>query len=218
VRCDSWLPFEPPASPTRRHLPPRSEIEVPLRGKALRDKVVLRIIAIDRALHFVLLAGLAALLLVFASHVQSLHRLFIRVVADYGGRGRIPKHGLLHDVERLVTLQSGTLRVVAGIAFAYALLEGVEAVGLWYARRWAEYLTFVATTLLLPVEIYELTRTVSPFKIVALVVNAAIVVYLLFAKRLFGLRGGAEAEAAERARDTGWEALERTAPSRAARA
>jgi hypothetical protein len=39
-----------------------------------------------------------------------------------------------------------------------------------------------------------------------------VVVYLIYAKRLFGVRGGAAAEEAERARDSGWEALERTAP------
>ena len=212
LRCDSWLPLPRPEAPTRRFPPAREELELPLRGKALRDQVVLRVIAIDRALHFVLLAALAALLLVFASHVESLRRLFNRVVADYGGPGRIPKHGLEHDLERLVTLQSGTIRLVALVAAGYAVLEGLEAIGLWFMKRWAEYLTFVATTALLPLEVYELTKRVSPFKIIALVVNLAIVLYLLWAKRLFGLRGGAAAEEAARARDVGWEALERTAP------
>ncbi len=212
VRCDSWLPLPPPEHPLREHPPARDEVELPLRGKALRDKVVLRIIAVDRAIHFVLLAGLAVLLLIFSNHVAQLHRLFVRVVADYGGPARVPSHGLLHDVERLVTLESGTLRIVALVAAAYAVLEGAEAVGLWYQRRWAEYLTFVATTALLPLEVYELTKTVSPFKVLAIVVNVAIVVYLLLAKRLFGLRGGAAAEERERQRDIGWEALERTAP------
>jgi uncharacterized membrane protein (DUF2068 family) len=212
VRCDSWLPLEPPEHPAQRCLPERDEVELPLRGKALRDKVVLRLIAIDRALHFVVLAGLAVLLLVFANHVASLHRLFLRVVADYGGRSHVPKHGVVHELERLVTLQSGTIRIVALVAALYALLEGAEAVGLWFMKRWAEYLTFVATTALLPLEVYELTKRISVFKIVALVVNLAIVIYLLFAKRLFGLRGGAAAEAEERARDQGWAELERTAP------
>jgi uncharacterized membrane protein (DUF2068 family) len=99
------------------------------------------------------------------------------------------------------------------VAAGYAVLEGVEAVGLWYQKRWAEYLTFVATILFLPYEVYELSRSVSAFKAVAFVVNIAIAVYLLYAKRLFGLRGGAEAEEQERARDVGWEALERTAPA-----
>jgi uncharacterized membrane protein (DUF2068 family) len=213
LRCDSWLPLPPPKAPARRFPPARDEVELPLRGKSLRDKIVLRVIAIDRALHFVVLAGLSVLLFIFASHVAGLRRLFNRVVADYGGPGHVPKHGLAHDLERLVTLQSGTLRLVALVAAAYAVLEGLEAVGLWFMKRWAEYLTFVATTALLPLEVYELTKRVSPFKVVALVVNLAIVVYLLWAKRLFGLRGGAGAEEAARARDVGWEALERSAPA-----
>jgi uncharacterized membrane protein (DUF2068 family) len=213
LRCDSWLPLPAPEAPTSRFPPDRDEVELPLRGKALRDKIVLRVIAIDRAIHFVLLAGLAVLLFIFASHVAGLRRLFNRVVADYGGPGHVPKHGLAHDLERLVTLQSGTLRLVALVAAAYAVLEGLEAIGLWLMKRWAEYLTFVATTALLPLEVFELTKRVSPFKIVALVVNLAIVVYLLWAKRLFGLRGGAAAEEAARARDVGWDALERAAPA-----
>src|SRR5437763_3727505 len=48
LRCDSWMALPPPSSPSRRHPPGREEIVVPLRGKALRDKVVLRLIAVDR--------------------------------------------------------------------------------------------------------------------------------------------------------------------------
>ena len=88
--------------------------------------------------------------------------------------------------------------------------------GLWRGRRWAEYLTFIATSVLLLPEIYELTETVSPLKIVTLLINLAVVVYLLVAKRLFGLRGGGKAEEAEYERDSGWAALERTDPGRAA--
>jgi hypothetical protein len=54
------------------------------------------------------------------------------------------------------------------------------------------------------------------FKTIAFVINVAVVVYLLRAKRLFGLRGGVAAEHAEAAIDQGWEALERTAPPVAA--
>jgi uncharacterized membrane protein (DUF2068 family) len=92
------------------------------------------------------------------------------------------------------------------------VLELVEAVGLWFAKRRAEYLTFVATAVFLPLEVYELTKTVSVLKITAFVINVAIVAYLLYAKRLFGLRGGGAAEEALRERDVGWEALERSAP------
>src|SRR3954471_3371597 len=54
LRCDSWLPIGPPPADASRELPPeRDEIELPLRGRPLRDRVVLRLIAINRALHFV---------------------------------------------------------------------------------------------------------------------------------------------------------------------
>ena len=217
LRCDSWLPLSPPRNPTRRHPPEREEIELPLRGKALRDKIVLRLIAIDRALHFALLGLLSVAILLFASHEASLKRIFYRVVTDVqGGVGGGPVQtshtGVLHELDRLFSLRGGQLHLLAAVIGAYALLEGVEAVGLWYQRRWAEYLTFVATTAFLPLEVLELTKQASAFKVTALIVNLAVVIYLLFAKRLFGLRGGAAADERERARDQGWPALERTAP------
>jgi uncharacterized membrane protein (DUF2068 family) len=216
VRCDSWVPLAPPASPTRETPPARELIELPLRGKALRDRIVLRIIAIDRAIHFVVLAALAVAVFLFAAHEVRVRDWFYRVVnAIQGGNGspaHASGHGFLHSIEHIFTLKSSTLYAVAAAAAAYAVLEGVEAVGLWYQKRWAEYLTFVATIAFIPYEIYELSRAVSPFKLVAFVVNVAIALYLLFAKRLFGRRGGAAAEERERKRDVGWDALERTAP------
>jgi uncharacterized membrane protein (DUF2068 family) len=214
VRCDSWLPLPPPEQPKREVLPPRAEIELPRRGKALRDRVVLRIIAIDRAVHFVVLALLAVAVFLFAGHEVRLRDVFYRVVDAVQGSSTGPQHahGFLGSLEHVFTLRSSTLYWVAAAAAAYAVLEGLEAVGLWYQRRWAEYLTFVATIVFLPYEVYELTHSVSPLKLIALIINLAIAIYLLLAKRLFGLRGGAAADERERDRDTGWAALERTAP------
>ena len=217
VRCDSWIPLPPPVAPSRETPPPREEIELPLRGKALRDRIVLRIIAIDRAIHFVVLAVLAVAVFLLASHEIRVRDAFYRIVnavqGTTGKPGQASGHGFLHSIEHIFTLKSSTLYVVAAAATAYAVLEGVEAVGLWYQKRGAEYLTFVATVAFIPYEIYELSRAVSTFKVVAFVVNVAIAVYLLYAKRLFGLRGGGAAEQHERQRDVGWEALERTAPA-----
>jgi uncharacterized membrane protein (DUF2068 family) len=215
VRCDSWIPLPPPTTPTRETPPPRDEIELPLRGRALRDRVVLRIIAIDRAIHFVVLAVLAVAVFLFASHQVRVHDIFFRIVnAVQGGTAttNASGQGFLHTLEHLFTLKSSTLYLVAAAAAVYAVLEGVEAIGLWYQKRWAEYLTLVATVAFIPYEIYELTKTISPFKVVALCVNIAIAVYLLYAKRLFGVRGGGAEEERQRQHDVGWEALERTAP------
>jgi uncharacterized membrane protein (DUF2068 family) len=215
LRCDSWLPIPAPGAPARDVPPERAEIELPPRGKPLRDKIVLRLIAINRALHFVVLGAIAIAIFVFASHRDALRGKAYRVIVDLqtGADGsRAPTHGLLHEIERSFSLQTGTIKLVGLVFAVYAAIEGIEAFGLWYQRRWAEYLTFIVTTSLLPLEIYELSHRFTPFKILAFVINVAVVAYLLLAKRLFGLRGGVAAEERERAADVGWEALERTAP------
>jgi uncharacterized membrane protein (DUF2068 family) len=98
------------------------------------------------------------------------------------------------------------------VLLAFAALEAAEMVGLWLNKRWAEYLTFIATTALVPFEVYELTNGISVFKLIALIINLAVVIYLLLAKRLFGLRGGHAAEHARREASSGWAAIARATP------
>jgi uncharacterized membrane protein (DUF2068 family) len=217
LRCDSWLPLEPPPRPAAEFPPARDDVELPLRGRALRDKIVLRVIAVDRALHFLVLAAIAVAVFIFAANQSTLRDPAYKVLSDIQGSlgGPASQHGFLHGIRHLFSIQNGTLTKVGLLVSAYALLEGVEAVGLWYQKRWAEYLTFVATAVFLPIEIYELLETASVLKAFTFLLNLAVVVYLLVAKRLFGLRGGAVAEAAERQRDAGWPALERATPGAA---
>ena len=217
VRCDAWLPLPPPAAPTRDFLPDRSDIALPLRGRPLRDRYVLRLIALDRLVHFLVLGALAVGVFVFIADRAALSSTFYRVMdavqGGVGGPNGRGGGGILHELQRAFAAKASTLWIVGSVLAGYALLEAIEAVGLWFARRWAEYLTFVATTLLLVPEVYELTGRITVTKIITLIINVAVVGYLLFAKRLFGLRGGGRAEAAEYDHDTGWKALERTLPA-----
>ena len=59
------------------------------------------------------------------------------------------------------------------------MLELVEGTGLWLDQLWAEYLTVIATSLLIPVEVYELVRHPSVWKAGGILVNIAIVAYLI---------------------------------------
>ena len=68
-------------------------------------------------------------------------------------------------------------------AFAYAALFAVEGTGLWMQKRWAEYLSIVATSSLLPLEIYEVVKRVTILRIAVLVSNVAIVAYLVWKVR-----------------------------------
>ncbi len=218
LRCDCWIALKPPDSAIRQPLPDRAEIDVPLRGKALRDRVVLRLIALDRVVHFLVLGILGIAVLAFAAHRSSLRDAFYRVVtAIQGGVAGGPvvtgRHvGILGDLDRLFALRTATLVGVGIAVLAYAALEGVEAIGLWFGKRWAEYLTFVATAVLLPLEVYEIVHGATPLKVIGFLINVAVVVYLLVRKRLFGLRGGGAAEAAERRQAMSWETIERATP------
>jgi uncharacterized membrane protein (DUF2068 family) len=215
LRCDTWVPLPMPERAARPHPPDRAEIEVPPRGKALHDKIVLRLIAIDRVIHFVVLVLLGLGVELFAAHRTSLHDAYYKILTALqggvaGGPVQTTGHvGILHDLDRLFTLRSGTLHEVGAALLAYGILEGIEAIGLWFAQRWAEYLTFIATTVLLPLEIYEIVHQGSVLKVIGFLINLAVVVWLLWRKRLFGLNGGGKAEAAERARDMSWEQIER---------
>jgi uncharacterized membrane protein (DUF2068 family) len=76
-----------------------------------------------------------------------------------------------------------TIIAIAGIL--YATLEATEGIGLAMRRRWAEYLTVIATGVLIPYEAYEVFLHATLFKVGALLLNLAVVGYLGYRKRLF---------------------------------
>lgn len=157
--------------------------------------------------------SLAAVIFLFATNKTALNAEFTRVLQDLQGGLGGPlvnaRQGVVYDLRRLSAISITNLYLVGAAVSAYAALEAAEAIGLWIGRRWAEYLTFIATVVFVPYELFELTKSISALKILALVINLGIVVYLLTAKRLFGLRGGGNAERAEYAAETGWQATER---------
>src|SRR3981081_602561 len=63
-----------------------------------------------------------------------------------------------------------------GIAsIVYGLLFATEGTGLWLEKRWAEYLTIIATGSLIPFEVYELYRRATLPRWLALAANIAAV-------------------------------------------
>lgn len=75
------------------------------------------------------------------------------------------------------------LWLLAGAAGMYALVRGVEAYGLWFERRWAEWFALVAGGLYVPVEIYELIRHPTRLKVLVLATNVGIVLYMIYVLR-----------------------------------
>jgi uncharacterized membrane protein (DUF2068 family) len=71
------------------------------------------------------------------------------------------------------------LEAASAGTFIYSALLLTEGVGLLLRQRWAEYFTIITTAGLIPLEIYEIVHRITPAKIVVLLVNVAIVAYLV---------------------------------------
>lgn len=80
---------------------------------------------------------------------------------------------------KLNHLTPSKIRLYGLIAVGYGILESAEAYGLWRRRRWGEYLTILATTLLLIPEIDEIIKTPSVLKALGLALNLAVIAYLI---------------------------------------
>src|SRR4051812_46339863 len=125
LRCDSWLPLPRPEAPLRETLPGREELELPLRGRPLRDKIVLRAIAIDRGLHFVVLGLLGLAILLFAARRSELRDTFYKVAADLSGGPRPKdKGGPLGGLNKPFSLRAGTPNLVGFGGVRYPVVRG----------------------------------------------------------------------------------------------
>jgi len=189
LRCGAFVPGEPGFSG------PATSAPAVRRGKELRSALILRLFAIERFLRAILAAAVSVALwryVVSRTSIQTALNHDLPVVRDlFRDLGFNVTHSKLYVlVQHALTLSPKTVTVLAIAAVVYALLEVAEGVGLWLARRWGEYLAMVATSLGLPLEIYDLTRKVSVTALVLLALNLVLVLYLVITKRLFGVRGG----------------------------
>jgi uncharacterized membrane protein (DUF2068 family) len=196
LRCGDFVLDVPTASG------PAAEAPMPLRGKALRSRFIMRLLAIERVFRF-LLVGLGAYAVwKFSNSEHALELLFdrnltiLRPVARHYGYD-LDNSPVVATIRKFFSYKRADLDLAAGALALYAVIELIEATGLWLAKRWGEYFAAVATGLFLPIEIYELTEHATKFKIATLVLNVFAVVYLIWAKRLFGVRGGGKAYEAE---------------------
>lgn len=83
-------------------------------------------------------------------------------------------------ITAMARLDDSHLWALAGFAALYAALRFVEAYGLWFERRWAEWLAAVSGGVYVPIEIYELTQHVTWLRVGALVINLLVVAYMVW--------------------------------------
>lgn len=150
-----------------------------MRATPARHDRLLPWIAAERAFRALVLITVG---LVLVTHP---HANWASEIASFAQRlGLDPKQNWVHRLIQKVSKISTNQDVVFGaIALGYGALEGVEAYGLWKRRRWGEWLTVLATSLLFVPEVWELTKSATALKVGALLVNIAVVAYLLWRLR-----------------------------------
>ncbi|WP_026256603.1 DUF2127 domain-containing protein [Mycobacterium sp. 155] len=196
LRCETFV-----VGPPRGHGPADTAPEVP-RGRLLRDRTIMRLLAVERAVRAVVFVALAIGVLKVRATRSQLHDAFqkdiplARPLADQIG-WNLDDSRIIRTIDHAFSLSATTLLWIAVGLAVYALIELIEAVGLWLAERWGEYFAVIATSVFLPLEIYELTEKVTVVRLGAFLVNVAAVIWLLWSKRLFGINGGGAAYRAE---------------------
>ena len=123
---------------------------------------------------FVTLMGICALLLVHKDawlYAESLLAMF-HISTD--------RHIAQMFLDLADKVTDSSLWAAARLAFAYSLLRFIEAYGLWRCRTWAEWVAAVSGTLLLPLEVRELFRRVTLLRCGVLIVNVAVVLYMVY--------------------------------------
>ena len=136
---------------------------------------VLRLIAVFKLLKAATLiaTGIGAFKLIQGDTGRILEHWMAMINLDPGGRL------VSHAIHKITNLPPRRIRELGIVSFIYAGLFLTEGIGLMLLKLWAEWFTVIITGSLVPVEIYELMRRPTAIKAFILVLNIAVVFYLI---------------------------------------
>lgn len=139
------------------------------------DTTMIRLIALFKLLKAITLiaVGVGALKLLHRDMDSTLDHWVAVSGLDPGNRW------VERAIEKASNLTPAKIKGLGIVSFIYAGLFLTEGIGLWLMKRWAEWFTIIITGSLVPVEIYELYRHLTATKILVLIINIAVVIYLL---------------------------------------
>jgi len=138
--------------------------------------MLIRVIALFKLLKAALLiaVGMSALHLLHKD-VASVAEHGVRVLGLDPGNRYVDK-----ALAKVADLTPQKIRNFGIVSFIYAGLFLTEGIGLWMVKRWAEWFSVIITTSLIPFEVYEIHRHPSAIKCLVLIVNIAVVGYLIY--------------------------------------
>jgi uncharacterized membrane protein (DUF2068 family) len=140
------------------------------------DTTVIRLIALFKLLKAITLiaVGVGALKLLHRDMASTLDH-WVAVSGLNPGNRWVER-----AIEKASNLTPAKVKGLGIVSFIYAGLFLTEGIGLWLMKRWAEWFTIIITSSLVPVEIYELYRHPAATKILVLIINIVVVLYLFY--------------------------------------
>lgn len=87
-------------------------------------------------------------------------------------------------LEKVAMIDPHRLRQISAVIFAIAGLDIIEGTGLVLEQAWAEFVTLILTASFLPLEVFEILRHVTWIRVALVVINLAVVLYLLYYVKL----------------------------------
>jgi uncharacterized membrane protein (DUF2068 family) len=139
------------------------------------DNRLIRLIALFKLLKAVLLVVLGMGALHLHTDVASVAEHWVKVL------GLDPDNRYVDGaLQKVANLTPDKIRNLGIGSFIYAVLFLTEGIGLWMVKRWAEWFSVIITSSLVPVEVYQIYLRPSPIKILVLILNIAVVAYLVY--------------------------------------
>ncbi|MGB2590154.1 MAG: DUF2127 domain-containing protein [Candidatus Acidiferrum sp.] len=140
---------------------------------------------------FKLIKGVA-LLAVAIGALRLLHKDVAEIADHWVNAFRVDPHNryILWLLAKLPMVDDRKLKELSIGTFIYSGIFLTEGTGLALRKRWAEYFTIITTASFLPIEVYEIFRRLTWAKGVALVVNIAVLIYLIWEIRKYPKHAG----------------------------
>jgi uncharacterized membrane protein (DUF2068 family) len=146
------------------------------------DSGLLRLIALFKFVKALVLivTGIGILKLMHNDVATTLDHWFAMLGLDPGNRF------VDHALRSAANIPPNRIRDIGLGSFVYAALFLTEGIGLWMLKHWAEWFTVVITASLVPLELLEIHHHPTAVKVLVLIINIAVVAYLLYRIRKEG--------------------------------
>jgi len=162
------MSISPPVTRETKHVP-----AILRRPERVR---FLKLIAIFKILQGVLLLALG-----FSLFFLNSRTVWLEQISDWADEELLLHHSraVMYLLNKLQdALAEGQLRVTGLLAFFYAAVLFTEGFGVYFQKRWAEFLMVFATGALIPLEVRHIWHRPTAAAIIILIVNCFIVWFL----------------------------------------